>query len=101
VRIGGVANQDFLIEDEVLFFGFIERAFEGLGKPFEVVIGTHLVRSTETERGVMARFRAVKDDQCPAITCLIVSFSFTMLIGFVRCAEKPARLLRSTSCSIP
>src|SRR5437868_13215391 len=36
-----------------------------------------------------------------AVTCRIVSCNFCTSIGLVRCAEKPARLLRSTSSSIP
>ena len=36
-----------------------------------------------------------------AVTCWIVSCNFCTSIGLVRCAEKPARLLRSKSSSIP
>jgi predicted pyridoxine 5'-phosphate oxidase superfamily flavin-nucleotide-binding protein len=37
--IGGLAEEDLIIQDQVLFFCFVKCALEGLGQTFEVIIG--------------------------------------------------------------
>src|SRR5436190_17467161 len=44
--------------------------------------------------------RLCRHHYAAAVTCWMVSCSFCTSIGLVRCAEKPARLLRSRSSSM-
>jgi hypothetical protein len=70
LRCGGGAEQDLVIEDEVLLFRFLKRALKGLGEAFEVFIA-HAVFGFDhgdvPDRGL--RYKAHRSVQSTGLRC--------------------------------
>jgi hypothetical protein len=68
LRCSGVAEQDLVIEDKILFLGFLKRAFQGLGELFQVFV-SHTRLSFDHRDGPDRAFGIRSITLCRAQAC--------------------------------